>query len=216
METPYLNQLEISELYEKIYTEESLHQVRNIAIFEVAKYCALRVSEITNMQIDDYDPFKKTIFCRRLKGSRCNMLRIVDPCVYQALDKYLVIRLKIKTESNFMFLSQKGTQISRQRLDKLMKHYCSQTHIPAEKQHFHVLKHTRAIELAEHGFDVDDIQYWLGHKNVQNTFIYLQYTTMLRQRLFNQLQKLEGGEIKKWRAIKTMQSSWGPSMKVPS
>ena len=109
---------------------------------------------------------------------------------------------KVKNNSKYMLLSQKGTQISRQRLDQLMKHYCSGTHIPAEKQHFHVLKHTRAVELAEYGFDVDDIQYWLGHKSVQNTFIYLQYTTMIRKKLFIQLQKLEGGKTKKW---KTMQ-----------
>lgn len=202
MKTSYLNQWETSELFEEIYVEQSLHQMRNIAIFEIAKYCALRVSEITNMQLSDYDPYKKTIFCNRLKGSNKNMLKIVDPSVYGALDHYLEIRLKVKNDSKYMFLSQKGTQISRQRLDQLMKHYCSGTHIPAEKQHFHVLKHTRAVELAEYGFDVDDIQYWLGHKSVQNTFIYLQYTTMIRKRLFIQLQKLEGGKTKKW---KTMQ-----------
>ena len=54
MKTSYLNQWETSELFEEIYVEQSLHQMRNIAIFEIAKYCALRVSEITNMQLSDY------------------------------------------------------------------------------------------------------------------------------------------------------------------
>ena len=33
-----------------------------------------------------------------------------------------------------------------------------------EKRHIHVLKHTRAIDLAELDLDLDDVQFWLGHK----------------------------------------------------
>ena len=43
----------------------------------------------------------------------------------------------------------------------------------------------------ECGIDVDDIQFWLGHKNVANTFIYLEYTPILRNQLFERLQLLE-------------------------
>lgn len=210
----YLTEWETAELFEQIYEEESTHQIRNIAIFEVAKYCALRVSEITNMQLDDYDPFRKQIFCKRLKGSNSNMLQIVDPCVYTALDNYLTFRMRMDSNSKYMFLSQKGTQISRQRLDRLMKHYCSTTHIPKSKHHFHVLKHTRAVELAEHGCDVDDIQFWLGHRNIQNTFIYLQYTTVLKRTLFNQLKQIEGDETKKWKKKIAMKSTLEHSMRV--
>ena len=55
----------------------------------------------------------------------------------------------------------------------------------------HVLRHTRAIELTELEFDIDDVQYWLGHKNSENTFKYLEYTSVLRKALFNRLAQLE-------------------------
>lgn len=194
----YLNTWELNELFYAVYHDDCKHRCRNIAIFEVAKYCALRVSEITNMRIDDYDPFKKIILCNRLKGSNTNLLRIVDPNVYKALDNYLMDRSRFKSSLPNMFLSQKGTPISRQRLDRLMKYYCSKTHIQPEKWHFHVLKHSRAVELAEYGLDVDDIKFWLGHRNIQNTFVYLQYTTALKRTLFLQLQKIEGKEGKRW------------------
>lgn len=73
-----------------------------------------------------------------------------------------------------------------------MKQYCKQAqYIHPSKWHMHVLKHTRAVNLAECGIDVDDIQFWLGHKNVANTFIYLEYTPILRNQLFERLQLLE-------------------------
>ena len=93
-----------------------------------------------------------------------------------------------------------------------MKHYCSYTHIPCEKWHFHILKHSRAVELAEYGFDVDDIQYWLGHRNIQNTFVYLQYTSALKKTMFMQLEKFEGKEGRRWK--RTTQKSWAHLMKA--
>lgn len=190
----YLKDWEVKELFDQVYSDASKHRLRNIAIFEITKYAGLRVSEICNMKLDDYDFRKKKIFCDRLKGSNSNTLQIVDPNVYLALDKYYFERRQLPADSPYMFLSQKGTKISRQRLDRMIKNYCAGTTIPKEKHHFHILKHTRAVQLAEHGFDIDDVQFWLGHKNIQNTLIYLQYTTNLKQTLFNQLQKLEGDE----------------------
>lgn len=192
----YLKEWEVNELFQQMYNDNSKHRNRNIAIYELMKYGGLRVSEISNMKLDDYDHVKKTIFCSRLKGSNNNMLQIVDPNVYEAIDRYLMERRSYDTELPYMFLSQKRKKLSRQQMDRIIKKYCQYTDIPLEKRHCHILKHTRAVQLAEHGFDIDDIQFWLGHKNIQNTLIYLQYTTNIRRSLFNQLAKLEGGNHK--------------------
>lgn len=188
----YLTAQEQSLLFEQVYADNSCHRKRNIAIFEVALYCALRVSEVSKLDLSSYDSVKHQIYCYRLKGSRSNTLRIVNPRVIKAIDEYLEERIQIPTTSAALFVSQKGNRISRQRLDSLMKQYCKQAqYIHPSKWHMHVLKHTRAVNLAECGIDVDDIQFWLGHKNVANTFIYLEYTPILRNQLFERLQLLE-------------------------
>ena len=118
----------------------------------------------------------------------------MDAHVIKALDDYLDERDARNIQSPYLFISQKGSPISRQRLDVLIKHYCEKAkYIYPSKWHMHVLKHTRAVELAELEFDVDDIQFWLGHKNAENTFKYLSFTTALRKKLFNRLSTLEGG-----------------------
>lgn len=181
-------------LFKQIYCEEGIHRRRNIAIFEVAKYCALRASEISNLKIDFYDRNSSTLYCQRLKGSNSNTLVIVDPYVRKALNDYLDERKNLSFSSSNLFISQKGGPISRQRMDAMIKHYCRNTKvIPKDKWHMHVLRHSRAIELIEFGFDVDDVQYWLGHKNSENTFKYLEFTPALKKALFNKLALLENG-----------------------
>lgn len=190
----FLNALDKQLLFQEIYKEMGIHRKRDIAIFEVALYCALRASEVSEMQLTNYNPIDHTIYCHRLKGSKSNTLKIVDQHVIKALNDYLEERLRMKCNTTALFVSQKGNAISRQRLDAMMKKYCRQAqYIHPAKWHMHVLKHTRAVDLAEAGCDVDDIQFWLGHKNVANTFIYLEYTIGLRKQLFTKLSMLEGG-----------------------
>lgn len=189
----YLTKQETQLLYEEIYKDKSKHRKRNIALFEIAKYCALRVSEIKHLQMSHYDKENATLFCQREKGSNSNTLKIVSHKVLSALNDYLEERESYSTKGKYMFISQKGNPISRQRMDAIIKSYCRHALcIHPEKWHMHVLRHTRAIELIEYGFDVDDVKFWLGHKNVNNTLKYLSYTTVLHKQLFHTLMLLEG------------------------
>jgi len=185
----YLTNEEKEQLFKVINKDDSIHAVRNKAIFYVAEYCALRASEIGLFRIDDYDSKLSQIYCKRKKGSKNNTIKIIDNNVKNALDDYLVLRKKMSIKDNCLFISQMGNPISRKMLDFLIKKYCKNTFIPYEKRHFHVLKHTRAVELGNSGLDTKDIQWWLGHTNIENTQIYAQFTTHQQNRLYEKLEK---------------------------
>lgn len=68
-----------------------------------------------------------------------------------------------------------------------MKEYGTIARIPKEKQHPHILKHSIAVHLAESGIDIKDLQYYLGHKNINNTTIYFQYTTKQMDTFYKKL-----------------------------
>lgn len=190
----FLTPQEKTELFKVISTDMSRLANRNKAIFFLSEYCALRASEIGLITISDFDIAKKSIFCRRLKGSKNNTLKIVNSRVFEALERYYWERIQINSSDNHLFLSQLGKPISRKTLDVLMKSYCSCTQIPSEKHHFHVLKHTRAMELIEYNdVKLTDVQWWLGHRNIQNTMIYLDYTSNAMISLFNKIEIMEGG-----------------------
>lgn len=164
---------------------------RNLTAFLIAEYCGLRASEVGMIRFSDYnnDPKNPTIFCRRLKGSVSNTLKIVEPRVYNAMDLFYRSRCDDVNHGEYIFASKTERPLNRRTLDTLMKYYCSFTDIPKDKWHFHTLKHTRAMELIEtiDGIDIRDVQWWLGHKYMANTMIYLNYSVQAQNKLYTKL-----------------------------
>lgn len=186
----YLYPYEKKALFRAIDLNTSKYQVRNKAIFYLAEYAGLRASEVGLIQVSDINPDTSEIFFRRLKNSKSNRLRIIDDAVASALQDYLDYRRINSIYSEFLFPSQKGTPISRKTLDQLIKTYCSLAELPDDKAHFHVLKHTRAVELADLGLDTKEVQFWIGHRNIANTEIYLQFTTTQQNTLYQKMEQL--------------------------
>jgi len=184
----YLTQKEALSLFNSIASSGSLHSTRDLAIFRLAYRCGLRVSEVSLLKLQNYNMSKGEIYCRRLKGSNNNTLRL-DEKTKVALDNYKN-ESNIKSESQIIFTSQKNNPISRQTLDYLTKKYCTMADIEDKsKHHFHALKHTTAVHLAECDMDIKELQWWLGHKSVSNTEIYFQFTTKQQDKMY---EKLEG------------------------
>jgi site-specific recombinase XerD len=52
--------------------------------------------------------------------------------------------------------------------------------IPKPKRRFHALCHAMAVHLLDAGADVAFVQHRLGHANIQNTMVYMRYTTVTR------------------------------------
>ncbi|MVX67114.1 tyrosine-type recombinase/integrase [Clostridium chromiireducens] len=184
----YLTQKEAISLFNAIENSGSLHSTRDLAIFRLAYRCGLRASEISLLKLENYNMIKGEIYCKRLKGSKNNTIRL-DEKTKSALDKY-INENNIESESQTIFISQKNNPISRQTLDHLTKKYCSIAKIEdRSKHHFHAIKHTTAVHLAECDMDIKELQWWLGHKSVSNTEIYFQFTTKQQDRMYA---KLEG------------------------
>lgn len=186
-EIKYLYTEEKERLYNAIEKSSSIHAIRNKAMFYLAEYCGLRASEVGLLYTDYFDPNKREIYCRRMKHGKNNTLRIIDDNVYNSLIEYLKIKDSMYSPSQYLFPSNRGTPISRQMLDVLMKKFCADANIHEEKAHFHALRHTRAIELADRGLEIREIQYWLGHIDIKNTEIYLQFTSRQYENLYRKL-----------------------------
>ena len=50
----YLTQLEMKKTFKVIEKDNSIHELRNLAIFRVAYRCALRASEVGLIHLEDY------------------------------------------------------------------------------------------------------------------------------------------------------------------
>lgn len=183
----YFTIKELSKLFTAVSKSNEKYKIRDEAILKISYYCALRATEVGLININDINLQRNEIYCRRLKGSNNNTIRIIDNDVLRALKRYIRIS---EVNEGILFKSQKGNPISRKTLDSIFKKYCKMADIKdISKHHFHVLKHTRAVHLAELGLDLKDIQYWLGHKNISNTQIYFEYTSAQYELLYKKLLK---------------------------
>lgn len=184
----YLTQQEATDLFNAIEKSDNIHSTRDLTLFRIAYRCGLRASEVSLIRLEDYNCNRGEIYCKRLKGSSNNTIRL-DAKTKELLDRY-IRENHISLGSEVLFKSQKSNPISRQTLDYMMKKYCSLANIvDRKKHHFHALKHTTAVHLAESDMDIKELQWWLGHKAVTNTEIYFQFTTKQQEKMYAKLEE---------------------------
>ncbi|WP_455811276.1 tyrosine-type recombinase/integrase [Clostridium butyricum] len=185
----YLTQDELRNLFYAIETYSGHNSLRDLAIFRVSYRCGLRATEISLIKFDDYSIRKSELYCKRLKGSRNNTIRL-DLQTKNVLEEY-ISQKGIYNSDEIIFKSQKNNPISRKTLDYLMKKYCKLAKIDdVSKHHFHTIKHTTAVHLADSEMDIKEIQWWLGHKSVNNTEIYFQFTSKQQERMYTKLEEI--------------------------
>lgn len=158
--------------------------LRDRAFIKIMYYCALRVSEVSMLQVEDFNQYRNELYCKRLKNGVSNTLCIVDRDVLDALKTHL----KVNRPHKYIFENiSDGTPISRKTADALVRTVCKKLNIDSEKIHCHTFRHTMAIRLLDEGCSIYDVQYWLGHRNIENTQIYTAFTSTQRKRLYNTL-----------------------------
>lgn len=148
------------------------HGVRDRAILELFYSSGLRVSELAGLTIQQVD--LEAGFLRVFgKGAKERVVPVGrQACT--ALADYLVAGrphfVKAKTGSQ-LFLSERGTAISRQMLWVLVKKYAKAAGIEKPVKP-HLLRHSFATHLLSGGADLRAIQEMLGHASIGTTQIY--------------------------------------------
>lgn len=181
----YLTEKEFNKLLKTIdKTKDTLdgkYYMRDKLLFLLGFEAGLRATEVGNLKEDDFNGSE--LYCRRLKGSLNNTIRLTKE-TSNLLKKYIKDN---PNDTQYIFISRKGNQIDKFTLNKLCKKYFPLAGLPEDKAHFHSIKHTAGVFLAEQGLDIKEVQYMLGHKKVDNTEIYFQFTTKQQDTLYKKL-----------------------------
>jgi integrase len=176
-EPPHLQYDELERLFRVIESP------RDRAIFRVAYHAGLRASELGLLEVRDYNPRTERISVHRLKGSHSG-----DHHLCREESRVLHAWLKVRGAlPGLLFPSNRRLPIDRTTLDKMMKRYGAMAGLPENLCHFHILKHTCATHLLDKGFNIEQVQDWLGHVNIQSTLVYAKITNMRRGQMAEQL-----------------------------
>ena len=145
---------------------------RNRAIIEVLYSCGLRISELTNLKFSDL--FLDDGFIRvEGKGSKQRLVPISHTAIKE-IGNYLLDRKHIdvkKGSEDMVFLSKRGTPISRIMVFHFIKQYADQAGIKKNISP-HTFRHSFATHLLEGGANIRAIQQMLGHEKITTTEIY--------------------------------------------
>jgi integrase/recombinase XerD len=153
--------------------------IRDLAICEVLYAGGLRASEVITAKLTDLD-FE--LRCLRVngKGDKERMAPLGLPAM-RALREYLVRArpaLSDRVQSPYLFVGEKGRQLTRMRLWQIIDQRAKRadlTHVSP-----HMLRHSAATHLLDHGADLRVIQTILGHADISTTEL---YTKVSQERL---------------------------------
>jgi integrase/recombinase XerD len=150
--------------------------MRDHALLELLYGTGARISELTDLSLDDVSTLSKELPILRLKG-KGNKERLVPVGSHalRALERYLVRSRPVlsgkSTFSSALFLNARGSKLSRQSAWTILQAAAQRADL-AGKVSPHTMRHSFATHLLENGADVRVVQELLGHASVTTTQIY--------------------------------------------
>lgn len=149
---------------------DSILAIRDRAIMELFYSSGLRLSELTDLNLDSIDLSENSL--RAIgKGNKERLLPIGSKAI-EALETWLTKRNDMaKIDESALFVSTRGKRIStrsiQQRLNYWRKKQGLEQHI-----HPHKLRHSFASHILESSGDLRAVQELLGHADISTTQIY--------------------------------------------
>ena len=154
---------------------------RDKAMIEILYATGMRISELVNLKLTDID-FNRSVLKVFGKGSKERLVPYGEKAA-EALDIYL--RDRKKSDSKNVFLSNRGSQITRGAFWQRIKIYIKRENLKSSISP-HTLRHAFATHLLNRGADLRSVQILLGHSDLSTTQI---YTHIAKQRLGEILKK---------------------------
>lgn len=161
-------------------------QTRDIAIFEVMINLGLRISEVSNISIQDYS-FEDGTLIIHGKNNKDRILYLTNSLSLNILTNYLKIRSAYSPQpnENALFLNKYGNQLSVYGISNIYKKYKKMASINVQSTP-HYLRHTFATELLNNGANLRDIQELLGHSSITTTEIYTAVSSTRKKKVLDE------------------------------
>ena len=158
--------------------------LRDRAMLELLYACGLRISELISLDILDLN-IRQGLVKVKGKGEKERLV----PMGEQALDwisNYLTYGrnhfLKNQPNISYLFLSNRGTMMTRQAFWYRVKQYASKCEVEGSLSP-HTLRHAFATHLLNHGADLRTVQLLLGHTSLSTTQIYTEVARLRMKEL---------------------------------
>ena len=167
---------------------------------------AVRLQELIDIRICDIRLGKTPVLTiKRGKGSKTREV----PLMKQTVEHYLNYRQAFHpgegdySDCPLFYMTRRGvkTPLDSSTVRKLVITYGETAHkrcrdVP-EHIHPHMLRHSRAMHLYQHGMDLTLVSQWLGHASLETTLIYAYADTEMKRKAIESAMPVGNPLIKK-------------------
>lgn len=182
-----LTEADVASLLDSVVITRPIHR-RDLALIELLYATGARISEAVGLSIGELDIDGRLV---RLygKGSKERIVPFGSAAA-AALDDWfspsgramlMPDRWRSRDDAEAVFLNTRGGRLTRQAAWQVIKGYGTRAGI-ADKLSPHVLRHSCATHLLDHGADLRVVQEMLGHASISTTQI---YTKVSQERLWD-------------------------------
>lgn len=144
--------------------------VRDYCIVTLFLNCGMRLSELQGINLSDISEDTLRVVG---KGNKERTIYLNQACLH-ALTDYYPVRDSMKVKDDqALFLSSRGTRLSKQMIQNVIKRLLFDAGIDTAGYSVHKLRHTAATLMYKYGeVDIRTLQTILGHQSVATTQIY--------------------------------------------
>jgi len=142
---------------------------RDYCIITIFLNCALRLSELTQLNVNQVDGDTIRIIG---KGNKERTIFLTHSAK-KALSVWINERMKTNPDTTALFITKQGTRITSRGVQDIVKKYLKKAGLGDRGLSTHKLRHTAATTLHKYGrVDVRTLQVLLGHESLNTTQIY--------------------------------------------
>lgn len=177
-----LSEVKIEALLESVVGDDPVAR-RDRAVLEVLYGTGIRVSELVGLSLGDIDLYRARmrVFGKGSKERVVPIGRLAGLALEAWLDdagrgSLIPKQWKRRGDAEALFLNHRGGRITRQGLWLLVSKYGRLSGLGDDLSP-HVLRHTCATHMVDHGADLRVVQELLGHSSVSTTQIYTRVST---------------------------------------
>ena len=172
-----LSEAEVSSLLDAV-RGRSPKALRDRAILEFLYSTGMRISELVGLSLGDLD-LEEGILRAFGKGSKERVVPLMGMAL-QAMHEWLAVsgrgamepaRWARRGDAEAVFLNARGGRLTRQGAWGIIRHHGDRVGL-GDRLTPHVLRHSCATHLLDHGADIRVVQELLGHASISTTQVY--------------------------------------------
>ena len=166
----FVKEKDMERLLDDISFPDTFEGVRDHLILEMFYDTGMRLSELTSLDCPDIDRSGK---CVKVTGKR-DKQRIIPlaPQLLALVETYLQKRaVAVGCSGGALYVDAKGKRLPNSRVRKIVNEELSLV-TTMKKRSPHVLRHSFATAMLNHGADIEAVRRLLGHESLATTEIY--------------------------------------------